>query len=444
MNHHTVYNTSKIFDGALMGVALLQYVYGLDVDNLVYEKLKCYNRDLFSTEKHQCLARLRISDTIILAVRSILVAWYDGAMTFLRLAKDMIEKGNEGNLESLKLENTISDLISTVTVGNLQQEANEYFERDIRLLPFITKRDRPLLQNVSDQMHLKDAIDTGIAKDESIRKICNGEFRSSVEFKNLTSSSRGLNCLLVHNEDPYLQVGPFEFEVNNRDPYRSVIHNFLTPNNIAKFDKVIRPKLTYEQAKPLVSREVVSNDLEDVYDVPMIFFGDRHPKHCSEGLAKIISHKIRIATHLQVSDDANPVRYRATMYGLGSMTEHHSDAFAYDVSSSPLYSKQQHTGNNLATVMLHFADATMGGGTYFSSRNYEGILPVRKRAALLWINLKASGDPEDNQRHGGCPLAGGSKLAVNKLFSHYPQWRKIPCGIDNNANINMNELLKSY
>ena len=64
--------------------------------------------------------------------------------------------------------------------------------------------------------------------DESIRKICNGKFRSSVEFKNLTSRGHNLNCLLVHNEDPYLKVGPFEFEINFREPYRGVIHNFLT------------------------------------------------------------------------------------------------------------------------------------------------------------------------------------------------------------------------
>ena len=140
LNHHTVYNTSRIFDGALIGVILLQYVYGLDVDNLVYEKLKGSNRKLFSTEKHQYLARLRISDTIILAARSIMVEWYDGAMSFLRLAKDMIEIENEWNLESLKLENTISGLISTANLRNLQQDADDYFERDTRLLPFITKR----------------------------------------------------------------------------------------------------------------------------------------------------------------------------------------------------------------------------------------------------------------------------------------------------------------
>ena len=148
--------------------------------------------------------------------------------------------------------------------------------------------------------------------------------------------------MLVHNDDPYLQVGPFEFEIMYRDPYRSIIHNFLTPSNIAKFDEVIRPKLTYGQKKPLVSGQVVSSDLEDIYDAPTIFFGDLHavnddhekgsknmtppsrePEYDiyhSYGLAKIISYKIRIATHLQGSNDSATVTYRASLYGLGSMT----------------------------------------------------------------------------------------------------------------------------
>ena len=56
-----------------MGVILLQYVYGLDVDKLVYEQLKCSNRKRFSTTKQQYLARHRISGTIILGARSIMV-----------------------------------------------------------------------------------------------------------------------------------------------------------------------------------------------------------------------------------------------------------------------------------------------------------------------------------------------------------------------------------
>ena len=322
---------------------------------------------------------------------------------------------------------------------------------------------------------------TVLEQDEIIKNVCNGKLlRPKRPNLNLNVSTT-LGCSYLHNEDRYLKCGPFKFELQYADPYRLVLHDFLTTHNINQIEKEIKPRLTHTNMQPLLIDQDASNNTDtDIYDAATIYFGDDHISdnknknvsgkmkeeyifahdkyelnvsatsderyHYSKSLATTITNRIKMATYLQGTDHEHIGKYKASLYGLAGMTERHSDSYGVEEgrSLSHLYSHFRSTGDNMVTVMFHITDVAFGGSTYFCSKDHEGSLSSEKGAALIWFNLKPSGFPDENQWHGGCPVAAGMKFVVTRWFKQYHQWRKFPCLLDKDTTVDISVLLKSY
>ena len=227
-----------------------------------------------------------------------------------------------------------------------------------------------------------------------------------------------------------------------------MIHDFLTPFEIAKIKEQVFPRLTYNESQSLT---VYSNSdtasFPDSYKAATIFLekieNDRLPnkKDVMDGISK----RIQQASYLIIKKEDRKGEFRASVYGLGGMTEQHSDS--YEVESgkemTDMYKEYFKTGDVIATMMLYISDVPLGGGTYFSSKNYEDVVFPEKGSALLWFNLKSSGFTDWRQGHGGCPVAEGHKFAVTKWFHHYYQWKKFQCAGDKDKLIDMNKIIRS-
>ena len=298
-----------------------------------------------------------------------------------------------------------------------------------------------------------------LLKEKVIKKLCSGKQTS------FPLSSNGRNhsvnrCLLVHNKYHYLRLGPFKFEIKNIHPFRTIIHDFLAPNEIYHITRSILPKLTHAESKPLLidaSHKALQDPsyINNWHRASSIYFDeidgdfdDRKNFSIHDTfLRKDMSHdvirdnrnhimarlskRIEWSTHLIITDEPDTQgKFKASLYGLGGMTENHSDS--YDVENgkklSASYEKYfKKAGDIIATLIIWISDVATGGGTYFSSSKAEDIMLPKEGSALLWINLNSSGYKNEQQSHGGCPVADGKKFIITKWYYDYFQYRKFPC-----------------
>ena len=252
-------------------------------------------------------------------------------------------------------------------------------------------------------------------------------------------------CILVHNDNPYLYLGPFMFETRRHLPLRAIIHDILTPHEVDQITKSILPQLTYEKSESLlVYSDSPNATYEDHYKASNLYFNklDTHPY-----LMKTISRKVQLATRLIFNEDGRRGKFKGALYGLGGMTEEHGDA--YGVLNKPTMSKEykeyfQTAGDIIATMIFWLCDTGLGGGTYFCSENVEDVAFPKKGAAVVWTSLNAAGYPDRSQDHGGCPVGLGQKFILSQWFNQYFQHEHFPCDSIKAAPLNMYKSLRSF
>lgn len=71
------------------------------------------------------------------------------------------------------------------------------------------------------------------------------------------------------------------------------------------------------------------------------------------------------------------------------------------------------------------SDVQKGGGTAFPYLKL--LIAPRKGSAILWFNLKTSGEGDVYTRHAGCPVLLGSKWVANKWIREHGNEFRRPC-----------------
>ena len=66
-----------------------------------------------------------------------------------------------------------------------------------------------------------------LSYNDLIKKVCNGDYRAPNKLPGEADVAE-MKCLLIHNNNPYLRLGPFMFEIKRRFPFRAVIHDILS------------------------------------------------------------------------------------------------------------------------------------------------------------------------------------------------------------------------
>ena len=73
-----------------------------------------------------------------------------------------------------------------------------------------------------------------------IQKLCLGKFNRPPKLE------KGLKCLVLHQNNPYLKLGPFKFEYLHKNPEIGVVHEFATKNEVKKIRDSAKGQLISE------------------------------------------------------------------------------------------------------------------------------------------------------------------------------------------------------
>ena len=136
-------SNAKVFNGAVLGILMLQDVYDLNVEHFANGSLQAAqeeNQVIHDMDVQKPQQWLTTFDLVMLASHAIKIGWYDTAIKFLQLAilNNKKETSNHSNI--FELEKLILYLHSIAKESLSVRQKHETFDLQSRLLPFSTAR----------------------------------------------------------------------------------------------------------------------------------------------------------------------------------------------------------------------------------------------------------------------------------------------------------------
>ena len=80
------------------------------------------------------------------------------------------------------------------------------------------------------------------------------------------------------------------------------------------------------------------------------------------------------------------------------------------------------------------------GQHFFRRQKVTMLLLPAEDLPFFWVSTKSSGEKDEHQVHGGCPICKGSKFVIGKWIYNFDNWRTIPCGLHQDSDIDLNIL----
>jgi prolyl 4-hydroxylase len=103
---------------------------------------------------------------------------------------------------------------------------------------------------------------------------------------------------------------------------------------------------------------------------------------------------------------------QAQHYGVGQQFKAHYDYFAPGSTDFKVYQKQG--GQRTWTFMIYLNEACEGGETEFVKLGLK--FKPKTGTALVWNNLHADGEVNENTLHQAHPITSGEKIVITKWF----------------------------
>ena len=166
-----------------------------------------------------------------------------------------------------------------------------------------------------------------------------------------------MNCRYIDHLDPFLVIGPFPVEVRLRAPKLVIYVDFFTEKEIKWMRDYSTPLLTNvrNSSTPIFTKERSSDGVtkalqtwftDIIYQLDEMHGQkstenaslqyDKHTQHAPYSylvknfLMFGVSHRIELATQLNVTKYISSSMYQTTYYGLAGMLNVHSDAYGYE------------------------------------------------------------------------------------------------------------------
>jgi len=260
-------------------------------------------------------------------------------------------------------------------------------------------------------------------------------------------------CRLLHQDDPYLKLGPFKMEVASNTPFIMVVHELLTDEDTEYLVNWATPKLSrsrnLDYSKGAYDKDSFKGKVRNIVKSVQAWMeavsyhepGDMYnPDNFTVNHPRVhkLSARMELAFNLNLTRQWSSNLYQVTNYGLGGLCESHMDAqsFFENLSSNP--ETLVNRGDYVATIMAWLTDTPAGGGTSFFQPPSSVTVHPTKGSAAFWWDLTHQNLRDQGTKHGGCPVAVGSKWILNKWVYSYNQWDKVPCRLEKgNTNINI-------
>lgn len=469
----------ETYDQAITGLLVLRETYNLPMEDFMagIVKTKGHTKQVFKANH-----LLNLQDAFHLAVKAQERKWFDAGILFQRQADKMI-----GNMTKQELKSIDPEFFAGMSKLRkyLKQSQNHYLKTrktlqglDFRILPYFVDDDlkkstkqpkfvRELStyrRNYSDTNEYKE----GERRDEADRRVCRGEYQGTA----IAKEAHLQLCHYLHQNNPYLRLGPFKMEVLARVPFRMILHDFMDEAEMKWLKDYSKPRLSRTRDKYKSNEQIQRHSLDnkkvkviakttqtwissrvflgkDVYDdsnqlLPNPDFDkfvDVNPNMVT------LSRKIELATKMHVLKRFSSTEFQVTNYGLSGLCEGHIDPHGY-IEGKELTPDRQSlviSGDMLGTFMAWLDDVEAGGGTAFDSPRFEQVVWPTRGSAAFWIDLRPSGIRELFSSHMGCPILKGSKWILNKWIYYFDQFQEFKCGLESKSHFDVfNNIFKTY
>ncbi len=446
--------TKEDFLGAKKGLVLLHETYQFDVNLLTRGRLlaKSYPLGALSFKNAHPLG---LDDLLGLCRVAFSIKWYDRAIDFLRAAFKLTERlpGDKRPPDKVlaKMNKLRTDLVVLNNKNLLQHKealTGEHKTHRYLVTDTLAKKKTQPDFLTSPTMLSSRALKSQQGRDARFRSICNGHSLVSANAK----------CVLLHNGNPFLRLGPFKTELISKSPYIVVFRDFILEEERQFLLEYSRPRLSKRRrADPyneMINREAKNNEKihKLVYKSVQCWIGELTYQKYYDNTHEMeedhnytivhpnlfaLTRRIELATGLNATAKYASTEYQVTNYGLGGMCEVHYDPHGYNegVELPPHrgFKRLQKQGDMIATVMGWLDHVEAGGATAFTALGHEAVVWPERGSAAFWLNLDRKGFRDKRLLHGGCPIVKGSKWILNKWLYYFDQMWRMPCGLDSDA-----------
>ncbi|KAH8382956.1 hypothetical protein KR009_005997 [Drosophila setifemur] len=223
------------------------------------------------------------------------------------------------------------------------------------------------------------------------------------------STDGRLHCRYNSTTSPFLKLAPLKMELVGLEPYMVLYHEVLSSAEISEMQEMATPGLkratVYLASKK--RNEVVKTRTSKVAWFPDSF--SPLTLRLNARIADMTGFKLMGSEMLQLMN-----------YGLGGHYDKHYDFFNMTNSNTT-----QINGDRIATVLFYLSDVEQGGATVFP--NIQKAVFPQRGSAIIWYNLKDTGEPDTQTLHAACPVIVGSKWVCNKWIREREQYHTRPC-----------------
>ncbi|CAM4891155.1 unnamed protein product [Rotaria socialis] len=222
-----------------------------------------------------------------------------------------------------------------------------------------------------------------------------------------------LFCRYRHNNHPYLILRPVKEEQLFDEPTILLFHDVVSDTDIEKIKVLATPQLR----RSLIANATTNTGTPVDYRVSKsTWLSDR----VSPAVARL-SRLIGAVTNLtmETAEDLQVLNY-----GVGGYYQPHADFFQVLENGGFTFKN----GNRIATWLTYMSDVEFGGATVFLA--VDGHIVPKKRSAVFWYNMFASGEVDYRTAHAACPVLIGNKWIATKWIHERGQEFRRPCSLD--------------
>lgn len=458
--------TLKDYQGAVKGVILLMETYDLDIEKMMQGHLVVQPADSIFGYPDINFDPVRekpdLTDLAVFIRAAYGRHWFDDAIKMMRTYYDLYNKTQA----EFRPKNSIHHALDAIRKKSVRLN-NEYLTKK---QIFCDSTHKILQYTVKDNLKKKKKqpkfqqhpayanLQSSEGNEFWFRSVCRG-LNTRILIGNF--NSLGLQCHLLHHDDPYLRLGPFKYEVASNEPFIIVYHELLTEEEMNHLVEKSKPNLSSSREldsgnvgsmhefktgrKRKIIHKTVQYWMSDVKYNNQPSNLEEHDEdnddsyEITDPILLKLSRKFERATNLNITGKHSSSRYQVTNYGLAGLCETHIDPHGYldDIPPELPHHKKhlQIDGDMIATLMGWIADEPKGGATAFHHPGNEVTIWPKKGSVAFWYGVTKKGNRDVYTSHGGCPVIQGSKWILNKWIYYFDQFSRHPCSLSRHDRI---------
>ena len=442
--------------GAANGIADLQEHYNTNPIDFIHGKVQDYETGSI----YYSNSNLTSQETLVIATAAKMAGYLDSYVSWCKAAlqvsklekrdpkylsniKKLIQKAKSAHDEAYNIFNFTKKLDTFVRLNEkpfLSSVATEIQETEFNLrYQDIQSRYENVIYKSTPYLELQN--DLGHRLDFYLRRrsqsLCRGDF---VRHPMLELN---LHCLWLHHDDPYLKLAPFKLEYQHRHPEVTIIHDFASPEELAKVRNLAKGHM---KSTPYLTGKHCSKMrlFLIIFKHSLFFIGGTETKE-EESYSKLrtskvmymnellvpeamrLSKKVQQVTRFKLKDDKyGSENFQVMNYGIGGRISTHLDSVGGRTKDTS--EAEEVGGFRVTTFMVYMTDVQAGGRTIFPQAGIS-VKPEEGKA-LFWYNVGTRSNFDSRIFHLGCPVMYGNKWIANKWikllpqFQNFPSWRR--------------------